>query len=122
MASITKVMGKFRMSGCLLLAAILCMATALPAKPKGKDRLAEALDLLEKAKDSAGSTTYLYQARDEVDGTLLPEKKAAKEKALKAIDDAITASTLHTNVKDALNHAIESVRSLAGMGNGKKKK
>jgi hypothetical protein len=115
--------GKFRSVICIVLATMMCSSAFLwAAKKPGKDRLAEALNLLNQAKESSSPSTFLYQAKDEVEGTLIPHKDAEREKAIKAIEEAISAATLHTKEKETINKAIASVRSLAGMGNGKKKK
>ncbi len=82
-------------------------ATVAPAAKKpGKDRLAEALNLLNQAKESTSPAPLLYQAKDEVEGTLIPHKDAERDKAVKDIADAISAATLHTNEKKAIERAI----------------
>jgi len=109
----------------MALLAFLCFTPPADAVIKrGLDRLKNALDLLNQAKESSSPTSFLYQAKDEVDQTLLPHRDAEKKKAVDAIAEAITASTTHTKEKEAISHAIEVVRKLAGMdsGGGKKKK
>jgi hypothetical protein len=107
-----------------LVAFLSCPAPADAAIKRGLDRLKNALDLLNQAKESKSPTPFLYQAKDEVEQTLLPHRETEHKKAVEAIADAISASTTHTKEKEAIEHAIEVVRKLAGMdnGGGKKKK
>jgi hypothetical protein len=115
----------FRLGISMALLGLLCFnAPADAAIKRGLDRLKNALDLLNQAKESSSPTPFLYQAKDEVEQTLLPHRDAEKKKSVDAISEAITASTTHTKEKEAIQHAIESVRKLAGMdnGGGKKKK
>lgn len=123
MASIVALTRRLKVGVCLAFAAVLCFASvSSAAKKPGRDRLAEALNLLNQAKESTSPAPLLYEAKDEVEGTLIPHKDAEREKAIKDIADAISAVTLHTSEKKAIERAIASVRSLAGLGNGKKKK
>lgn len=121
---------RFFTSLVLALAVLLAqtpMGLAAPKKKVGRDRLAEALRLLNEAKESTSTPTpLLYEAKEEVEGTLIPHKETEHEKAVKAISEAITAVTQHANEKEAIGRAIAAVRTLAGMnagaGNKKKKK
>ena len=122
MNAVTTFGRKIRLSFCLALAALLCCTAAHAAKKPGKDRLAEALSLLNQAKDSTSPVSFLYQAKEEVEGTLIPHKDPEREKAIQSIADAITACTVHSGEQKAIGRAIASVRSLAGMGDGAKKK
>ncbi len=103
---------KLRLSLCFALALTIGFTPALPgARKPGHDRLVEALDLLK-------------QAKDEVDGTLVPHKEVEHDKAVQAITDAINTAGRKENPDKAIDKAMAAVRALAGLGNGggKKKK
>ena len=116
---------KLRLSLCFALALTIGFTPALPgARKPGHDRLVEALDLLKQAKDSPSAITLLFQAKDEVDGTLVPHKEVEHDKAVQAITDAINTAGRKENPDKAIDKAMAAVRALAGLGNGggKKKK
>ena len=127
MASVTSIARTFRLSLCLALVALLCSTTAShAAKKPGRDRIAEALNLLSQAKEANNPIPLLKEAKDEIEGTLIPHKDAERERAIKAIGDAITASLANNKEKEAIARAIAraitSVHVLAGDGGKKKKK
>jgi hypothetical protein len=123
MNALTILARKMRFGLCLALIASMGLATLSPAARKpGHDRLEEALTLLNQAKDSSSPVQLLFQAKDEVQGTLVPHKDPERDKALSAIDDAIHAAGTNEGAKRAIDKAITAVRALAGMGNGGKKK
>jgi hypothetical protein len=124
MNALTILARKMRFGLCLALIASLGLATLSPAAKKpGHDRLVEALDLLNQAKDSTSPVQLLFQAKDEVQGTLVPHKDTERDKALQAIDDAIHAAGTNEAAKKAIDKAIAAVKALAGInGGGKKKK
>jgi hypothetical protein len=111
-----------RFSVCLTLASFICFAPAThAAKKPGRDRIAEALTLLNQAKEANNPIALLKEAKDEIEGTLIPHKDAERDKAIKAIADAITASMANNKEKEAISRAIASVHALAGDRKKKKK-
>ena len=101
----------------ILLAATWLILTPHPAsaeKRPGHDRLKEAVKLLEQAEHSKNPIPLLTNAKQEVEGTLVPHHELQHAHALKAINHAIDVALDGGKKKKAIENAIEAVRALNG--------
>jgi hypothetical protein len=119
---VAQVTRKVRGNAWIALVVMACCTTVSEAAKKpGKDRLMDALNLLEQAKDASEPIPMLREAKNIVEGTLIPHKDAERDKAIKGIGDAIDVALAKGNPKKAIASAIGNVHALTGTSSKKKK-